>query len=115
MSNDKATTLFVGLDSRKDSISVADAQEGCADPPVFVGSIGTRQAEIGSLVRRLTRRLAVLSRVARRDSRTARSVSPALPHPHHPHPRQEHLVRQALHRASKERNSWKRSSGRGAE
>ena len=53
MSNDKTTTLFVGLDSHKDSISVAYAQEGCADPPVFVGSIGTRQADIDSLVRRL--------------------------------------------------------------
>ena len=53
MSNDKTTTLFVGLDSHKDSISVAYAQEGCADPPVFVGAIGTRQAEIDALVRRL--------------------------------------------------------------
>ena len=53
MSKDKTTTLFVGLDSDKHSISVAYAQEGCADPPVFVGPIGTRQADIDSLVRRL--------------------------------------------------------------
>ena len=53
MSNDKTTTLFVGLDSHKGSISVAYAQEGCADPAVFVGSIGTRQVDIASLARRL--------------------------------------------------------------
>ena len=53
MSSHKATTLFVGPDSHEDSISVAYAQEGCADPPVFVGSIGTRRADIDSLARRL--------------------------------------------------------------
>jgi transposase len=53
MSNSKTTTLYVGLDSHKDSISVAYAQDGCTDPPIFLGSIGTRAADINSLVRRL--------------------------------------------------------------
>lgn len=47
------TTLFVGLDVHKDSIAVAHAQEHRADPPVFVGSIGTRQADLDKLIRRL--------------------------------------------------------------
>jgi transposase len=49
----KPTTLFVGLDSHKDFISVAHAEAGRSDPPVFVGSIGSRQADIDKLVRRL--------------------------------------------------------------
>jgi hypothetical protein len=52
MSEIKSTTLFVELDSHKDSISVAYAPEGCADPPIFLGSIGTRQATANSVVRR---------------------------------------------------------------
>ena len=47
------TTLFVGLDVHKDSIAVAYAREHCADPPVFVGVIGTREADIDKLIRRL--------------------------------------------------------------
>jgi len=47
------TTLFVGLDVHKDSISVAHAEAGRTDPPHFVGAIGTRQADIDKLVRRL--------------------------------------------------------------
>lgn len=47
-----ASTLFVGLDAHKDSISVAHAQAGHA-PPVFLGPIGTRLADIAKLVRRL--------------------------------------------------------------
>lgn len=49
----KPTTLFVGLDSHKDFVSVAHAEGGTSDPPVFVGPIGTRQADIDKLVRRL--------------------------------------------------------------
>ena len=47
------TPLFVGLDVHKDSIAVAHAMGDCADPPVFVGEIGTRQADIDKLIRRL--------------------------------------------------------------
>lgn len=49
----KSTPLFVGLDVHKDSIAVAQATGGRADPPVFVGEIGTRQADIDRLIRRL--------------------------------------------------------------
>lgn len=45
--------LLVGVDVHKDSIAVAHAQGQSADPPVFVGAIGTRQADIDKLVRRL--------------------------------------------------------------
>ena len=51
MSNN--TSLFVGLDVHKDSIAVAHAMGDCADPPVFVGEIGTRQADIDQVIRRL--------------------------------------------------------------
>jgi transposase len=47
------TPLFVGLDVHKDSIAVAHAQGHSADPPVFVGTVGTRQADLSQLVRRL--------------------------------------------------------------
>ena len=47
------TTLFVGLDVHKDSISVAHAEGHRTDPPHFVGAIGTRQADIDKLLRRL--------------------------------------------------------------
>ncbi len=49
----KPTTLFVGLDVHKDAIAVAYAEAHRADPPHFVGSIGTRQVDIDKLVRRL--------------------------------------------------------------
>jgi len=49
----KSTPLFVGLDVHKDAIAVAHATGGRADPPVFVGAIGTRQADIDRLIRRL--------------------------------------------------------------
>jgi len=42
----QSTPLFVGLDVHKDSIAVAHAQGQSADPPVFVGAIGTRQADL---------------------------------------------------------------------
>jgi len=54
------TTLFVGLDVHKDSIAVAHAQEHRADPPVFVGSIGTRQADLDKMIRRLQTKTAHL-------------------------------------------------------
>ena len=49
----KNTTLFVGLDVHKDSISVAYATEARTEEPVFVGPIGTRQADIDKLLRHL--------------------------------------------------------------
>ena len=47
------TPLFVGLDVHKDSIAVAHAQGQSADPPVYLGAIGTRQADVDKLIRRL--------------------------------------------------------------
>ena len=41
------------LDAHKDSIALAHAQGQSTDPPVFVGAIGTRQADIDQMVRRL--------------------------------------------------------------
>ena len=48
----QSTPLFVGLDVHKDSIAVAHAGGGAA-PPIFVGEIGSRQADIDQLLRRL--------------------------------------------------------------
>ncbi len=42
----KITTVFVGLDVHEDSISVAYAEEGSRNEPVFLGPIGTRQCDI---------------------------------------------------------------------
>ena len=47
------TLLFVGLDVHKDSIAVAYAQGQSADPPVYVGAIGTREADLTTLIRQL--------------------------------------------------------------
>ena len=47
------TPLFVGLDVHKDSIAVAYAQGQSADPPVYVGAIGTRHADLDTRIRRL--------------------------------------------------------------
>lgn len=49
----QSTPLFVGLDVHKDSITVAHAAGGSAEPPVFVGAIGPRQADLDQLLRRL--------------------------------------------------------------
>ena len=56
----QSTPLFVGLDVHKDSIAVAHAQGQSADPPVFVGAIGTRQADLDKLIRRLQAKTATL-------------------------------------------------------
>ena len=44
----------------KDSIAVAHAQGQSADPPVYVGAIGTRQADLAKLIRRLQAKTATL-------------------------------------------------------
>ena len=49
----QSTPLFVGLDVHKDSIAVAHAAGGSTEPPVFVGAIGPRQADLDQLLRRL--------------------------------------------------------------
>ena len=49
----QSTSLFVGLDVHKDSIAVAHAAGGSTEPPVFVGAIGARQADLDQLLRRL--------------------------------------------------------------
>jgi transposase len=46
-------TLFVGLDVHKDSIAVAYAPEDRCAEVTFLGPIGTRQADIDKLVRKL--------------------------------------------------------------
>ena len=52
----KTTPVFVGLDVHKATISVAYAAGGTAEPPQFVGQIGTRPCDIDKLVRRLQAR-----------------------------------------------------------
>jgi len=54
------TPLFVGLDVHKDSIAVAHARGGESAPPVFVGEIGTRQADVQRLIARLQGKAAEL-------------------------------------------------------
>jgi transposase len=46
------TTVFVGLDVHKDSISVGYAVTDRSVPPEFLGRIGTRQVDIDKLLRR---------------------------------------------------------------
>jgi transposase len=47
------TPFFVGLDVHEDSIAVAHPTGHSTDPPVFVGAIGPRQADLHKLIRRL--------------------------------------------------------------
>jgi len=49
----QSTPLYIGLDVHKDSIAVAHALGQSADPPIFVGAIGPRQADLAKLIRRL--------------------------------------------------------------
>ena len=54
------TTLFVGLDVHKASIAVAHASPDRASDVVYVGEIGTREADLDKLLRRLHSRAARL-------------------------------------------------------
>lgn len=49
----KSSTVFVGLDVHKSSISVAYALEDSRREPEFLGPIGARQCDIDKLLRRL--------------------------------------------------------------
>jgi len=49
----KIPPVFVGLDVHKDSIAVAHAAGGTAEAPTLGGTIGTRQADLEKLIRRL--------------------------------------------------------------
>jgi len=53
-------TLFIGLDVHKDSIAVAYAEASSSAPAQFVGTIGTRRADIDKMVRRLQSKAARL-------------------------------------------------------
>ena len=66
----QSTPLFVGLDVHKDSIAVAHAAGGSTEPPVFVGAIGPRQADLDQLLRRLQGKT---RRAARSPMRRARA------------------------------------------
>jgi len=57
----QSTPLFVGLDVHKDSIAVAHAAGGSPEPPVFVGAIGPRQADLDQLLRRLQGKTSALT------------------------------------------------------
>jgi transposase len=48
-----STTLYVGLDVHKASIAVAYAPEERGAEVVFLGTLGTRQCDIATLVRKL--------------------------------------------------------------
>ncbi len=56
----QSTPLYVGLDVHKESIAVAHAQGQSSEPPVFVGAIGPRQADLAKLIRRLQAKTSTL-------------------------------------------------------
>jgi len=49
----QSTTLYVGLDVHKESITVSYALGGSRDEPTCLGPIGTRQCDVDKVVRRL--------------------------------------------------------------
>jgi transposase len=53
MTESSKTTLYVGLDVHKESITVAYAPEGRGAEVVALGAIGTRQCDIDKLIRQL--------------------------------------------------------------
>ncbi len=54
------TTIFVGLDVHKETISVAYAAGGRPEPAQFLGPIGTRQCDVDKMIRRLRSKAASL-------------------------------------------------------
>lgn len=44
---------YVELDTHKDSIAVAHAEEHSREAPVYAGPIGSRDADVDTIVRRL--------------------------------------------------------------
>ena len=57
---EQPTTVCVGLDVHKESISVSYAASGRPDPPQYVGPIGTRRCDIDKAIRRLQSKAAEL-------------------------------------------------------
>jgi hypothetical protein len=51
--DESSKTLFVGLDVHKDAIAVAYAPEERGAEVVSLGSVGTRQCDIDTLIRKL--------------------------------------------------------------
>lgn len=51
---DNDSTVFVGLDVHKDSITVARVGSAATDPVIDVGTIGTRQYAIDRMVSKLS-------------------------------------------------------------
>jgi transposase len=49
----QSSTLYVGLDVHKDSIAVAYVAQDHGAEVTYLGTIGTRQADIDDLIRKL--------------------------------------------------------------